>query len=276
MSDPQTFADLLIEFQEKYDEFQDSFFEATGNIVDMLNGAARSFAQFLDDIWPGFNEVEHAIDKWNDELRPALQEGIAEINRQVGSAVNQLAGNPLNLQIWAENYVTAQGLIFTQRNFVDVAGDVEGAWSGVAFDKYSQVASVQHDNLEVLGEALSEGGMLTSAAAHKILELWRQLLAEFASFTTDILRILASATDASKILSLEIPTVLEAIAAVWQKVVDIADILLEFMTSQATTDTLNWLALAGTSGGLAGNEWPAISESASDRINDPANWTPTG
>ena len=45
-----------------------------------------------------------------------------------------------------------------------------------------------------------------------------------------------------------------------------------FFTNQATVDTINWLALQGTSGGLAGNEWPSISEAASDTINDSGAW----
>lgn len=195
-----------------------------------------------------------------------------DIVEKVQEAINDLHGNPGSLQIWAENYVTAQGLIFKQRNDAEVASDVDAAWTGEAARKYTTVASVQIANLEKLGEALEEGGKLTSAAALKILELWRKLIYEFATSTVSILEILASASDASKILSFEVPTALEAAAKVYQKVIDIADLLLEFFTSQATTDTINWLALQNTSGGLAGNEWPLISESASDAINDPGQW----
>ncbi|MET0525207.1 MAG: hypothetical protein ABWZ91_10410, partial [Nocardioides sp.] len=120
--------------------------------------------------------------------------------------------------------------------------------------------------------ALTDGGKLTSAAANKILTLWRKLIYEFASFGSDILSILASATDESKILSFEVPTILEACAKVWQKVVKIVDLLMEFMISQGTTDTINWIALTEGATGLPSNQWPPISETASDTINDPGNW----
>lgn len=272
MGDPKTFADLLEQFNEKYAEFQEDFWDGVDDIVNMLNGAANSIAGRLSELpWVG-DDIEDAINKWNDEILPSLLDAMEEIQEKLQEAINKLAGNPGNLQIWAEAWVDAQGLIFKQRNNVEIAKDVEGAWEGPAYDKYVAVSQVQFENIEKLGEALEEGGKLTSAAALKILELWRKLIYEFASYGTDILNLLASATDASKVLSFEVPTILEACAAVWQKVVNITDILLEFMNGQATTDAVNWKAISNTSGGLADNTWPPISEHASDTINDPGNW----
>jgi hypothetical protein len=54
--------------------------------------------------------------------------------------------------------------------------------------------------------------------------------------------------------------------------VNIVDLLMEFMISQGTTDTINWIALAEGATGLPNNQWPPISETASDTINDPGNW----
>jgi uncharacterized protein YukE len=273
VSDPTTFADLLEQFNEKYVQFQEDYWEAVNKIANMLNDGLSSFGKFLSDINPfDGNVLSKAIDKWNAEIFPALVKGMEDIVEKVQQAINDLAGNPGKLQIYAENYVTAQAMIFKQRNDAEIASDIDAAWGGDAARKYATVATVQVSNLEKLGEALEEGGKLTSAAALKILELWRKLIYEFASSYTDILEILASATDASKVISFEVPTALEAAAKVWQKVVDIGDILLEFFTNQATVDTINWLALQGTSGGLAGNEWPSISEGASDTINDPGAW----
>lgn len=276
MSDPTTFADMLEQFNEEYTKFQTEYWDAIENIVDMLNDAAGSIGDVVSHLNPFDGDViEKAINKWNDDIYPGLKQAMEDIVEKVQEAINDLHGNPASLQIWAENYVTAQGLIFKQRNDAEVASDIGAAWTGEAARKYTTVASVQIANLEKLGEALEEGGKLTSAAALKILELWRKLIYEFATSTVSILEILASASDASKILSFEVPTALEAAAKVYQKVIDIADLLLEFFTSQATTDTINWLALQNTSGGLAGNEWPLISESASDAINDPSQWGAT-
>lgn len=273
MSDPTTFADLLEQFNEKYVQFQEDYWDAVRRIADMLNDGLTSVGKFFSDINPfDSNELSRAIDKWNSEIYPGLVDGMEEIVEKVQQAINDLAGNPGKLQIYAENYVTAQSMVFKHRNDAEIASDIDAAWGGDAARKYATVATVQISNLEKLGEALEEGGKLTSAAALKILELWRKLIYEFASSYTDILEILASATDASKVISFEVPTALEASAKVWQKVVDIGDILLEFFTNQATVDTINWLALQGTSGGLAGNEWPSISEAASDTINDSGAW----
>ncbi len=273
MSDPTTFADMIEQFNEGYLDFQDDFWDAVDNIVEMLNKAAGSFGDFVSFINPfDGNTIDKAIDKWNNDIYPGLVQAMKDITDKVQEAINDLNGNPASLQIWAENFVTAQGMIFKQRNEAEVASDIEAAWSGQAARKYTTVSGVQISNLEKLGEALEEGGKLTSEAALKILELWRKLIYEFATCTVSILEILASATDASKVLSFEVPTALEAAAKVYQKVIDIADILLEFFTSQATTDSINWLAVQNTSGGLAGNEWPLISEAASDAINDPGQW----
>lgn len=275
MSDPTTFADFLEQFNEKYAKFQEDFWDGYNDIVDMLNDAANSLGGRLSELpWVG-DDIEDAIDKWNNEIEPALTEGMQTIITEVQEAVNKLAGNPAELQIWAENFVEAQGLIFQQRNEVEVAKDVEGAWAGAAFDKYGPAAEVQFAAIAQLAEALEEGGKLTSDAALKILELWRRLIFEFATYGADIIEILASATDASKVLSFEVPTILEAVAKVYRKVISITDILLEFMAAQATTDSINWKALATSSGGLPNNEWPSISEGASDTMNDSGGWGPT-
>ena len=63
------------------------------------------------------------------------------------------------------------------------------------------------------------------------------------TYGADVLEILASATDASKVLSFEVPTILEACAKVWNKIVAIADILAEFLIEQATTDAMTWRQL---------------------------------
>jgi hypothetical protein len=238
----------------------------------MLNGALGSIGEFFDDILPGGGTVDKAVDKWNDEILPAIEQGMSELHTKLSEAVNSLAGNPLELQNFAETFVSARATLYEQRSYGEIAEGVSGAWSGNAFDKYKVVAGEQNDALLALSMALQDGGRATSDAAHKILELWRKLVYEFASFYTDIINLLGSATDASKILSFEVPVILEAIAYVWQKVVNIADLLLEFMTSQATTDSLNWLALTTGARGLPDNEWPPISETASDSINNPDNW----
>ena len=269
---PQYFEDLVDEIDQKAQDAIGEIVDKANWVADKLDGAAGSFLEGLGHLIPGKSDVEKAIDKWNDEICPSLGEAFTEIQTNVNEAVNDLVGSPLDLQRWAEAYAGAKSDIYKQRGFGETAAAVQGAWSGPAFNKYKVVADEQNLAFVALANALTDGGKLTSAAANKILTLWRKLIYEFASFGSDILSILASATDASKILSFEVPTILEACAKVWQKVVNIVDLLMEFMISQGTTDTINWIALTEGATGLPSNQWPPISETASDTINDPGNW----
>lgn len=272
MADPTTFAELWDQFLEEWDTFSDEYWGSVQRIADMINNELSSVAQFFDDVLPGANEAEHAVEKWNNEIFPALEKGFLEIVDKVGEAVNDLYGVPLDLQLYAETFVQAKSDLYRQRGYAEAARGVSDSWTGPAFDKYDVVSGEQYEALKQLADALDEGGKLTSAAANKILQLWADLINEFATFYADILDILASATDVSKVLSFEVPTILEACATVWRKVAAIAKILLDFMVAQATTDTVAWLSLAAGSGSLPNNEWPPISETASDTINDPENW----
>lgn len=238
----------------------------------MLNGAAGSFAQFLDDILPGENELEHAIDKWNNDLCPAIEQGINSLSQNVQSAVDRLAGNPMDLRQYAENFANAKVDLYKQGSMAQKITTLGQSWEGDAYDSYSTVATEQDEALHAISTALESGATNTMAAANKILDLWRQLVREFTGFQSDIIRLLASATDASKVLTLEVPTILEAIAVIWDKINNIADILADFMIGQATTDALNWLMLKNGSDGLPENRWPAIEEDSSDTMDDPSAW----
>ncbi|PUA83040.1 hypothetical protein [Nocardioides currus] len=272
MADPTTFSDLWVQFGEEWDKFQEDYWDNIDKCVKTINDALSGVGQFLDDILPGENKAEMACDKWNDEIWPALRDGYQEIVDKVEDAVNDLAGNPLDMQNYAEAFVTAKADLSTQRGYLEASRGITESWTGEAFIKYDVVSGEQYDALKLLGDALTEGGKLTSAAAKKILQLWADLIHQFASFYTDILNILSEGTSVENIFSFEVPVIISAIAKVWQKVADITKLLLDFMLAQATTDTTDWLSLASGSGGLPNNEWPPISESASDTINDPNNW----
>lgn len=272
MPDPQYFSDLVSQVDGLAEDTIDDIVAGANKIADMLNGAAASFGQFLDDILPGENEVEKAIEKWNNELCPAIEEGLADIRTEVGKAVDSLAGNPMSLKDYAENFANAKTKLYKPGSMAQKLTALGTSWEGHAYDTYNTVATEQDAALLQLSTALEEGATNTTAAANKILHLWRDLVREFASYQTDIINLLASATDASKVISFEVPTILEAIAVIWQKVVDIADILAEFMIDTATTDSINWLMLKNGSDGLPANKWPKIEETSSDTINDSGAW----
>lgn len=270
--DPQEFFDLVYQVDELARKAIDEIVDEAGKIADMLNGAAGSFAQFLDDILPGENELEHAIDKWNNDLCPAIEQGINSLSQNVQSAVDRLAGSPMDLRQYAENFANAKVDLYKQGSMAQKITTLGQSWEGDAYDSYSTVATEQDEALHAISTALESGATNTMAAANKILDLWRQLVREFTGFQSDIIRLLASATDASKVLTLEVPTILEAIAVIWDKINNIADILADFMIGQATTDALNWLMLKNGSDGLPENRWPAIEEDSSDTMDDPSAW----
>lgn len=271
-ADPQEFFELVYQVDELARKAIDEIVEQAGKIADMLNGAAGSFAQFLDDILPGENEVEHAIDKWNNDLCPAIEKGINSLSQNVQSAVDRLAGNPMDLKQYAENFANAKVDLYKQGSMAQKITTLGQSWEGDAYDSYSTVATEQDEALHAISTALESGATNTMAAANKILDLWRQLVREFTGFQSDIIRLLASATDASKVLTLEVPTILEAIAVIWDKINNIADILADFMIGQATTDALNWLMLKNGADGLPENKWPVIEEDSSDTMDDPTAW----
>lgn len=272
MSDPQTFADMWDQFWKAWDTFNDDWSTAWEHCTDIINGALSSVGQVIDDILPGENEAEKALDKWNDEIAPALNRGYTEVYDKVSELVSDLAGSPLDLQLYAETFSSAKKDLFKQRGYDEAAAAIDGSWAGAAFAAYVPVATKQNAALELLGNALDEGGKLTSAAAAKILQLWADLVHEFASFYADIISVLSGATSVENIISFEVPALLDLVAKIWQKVADVVKILADFMVAQATTDSVAWVSIAAGSGGLAGNQWPPISETSSDGINDPGGW----
>lgn len=272
MSDPQTFDDLWEQFWNEWDEFNEQWSKAWDHCCDIIDSALSGFAQFVDDITPWGNKAEQALEKWNNEIAPALQDGYDTIFEKVSDLVGDLAGNPLDLQDYAETFAKAKRDLFTQRSYEEAAAALAGTWSGEAFDAYAPVAEKQNAALELLANALDEGGALTSAAASKILQVWADLVYEFASFYADIISVLSGASSVENIISFELPALLDAVSKIAQKVADVVKVLADFMLAQATTDSLAWISLAGGSGGLAGNQWPPVPETSSDQINDPAGW----
>ena len=78
--------------------------------------------------------------------------------------------------------------------------------------------------------------------------------------------------DAGKVLGAWISTIADAIALIWKTVAALGVTLAEFFKDQITGASTGWEKLSAGSDGLANNQWPMISESSSDTMNDPANW----
>lgn len=272
MADPTTFAELWEQFWQEWDKFNEDWSNAWDHCTDIIDDALSGIGGFLNGLWPGESAAEKALDKWNNEIAPALNDGYRKIYDEITKLVNDLAGSPMDLQLYAETFSSAKADLFKQRAYDEASAAIAGSWGGAAFEAYEPVATKQNAALELLGNALDEGGKLTSAAAAKILQVWADLIYQFATFYADIIAVLSSATSAENIISFEVPSLLTAVEKIARKVADVVKVLADFMISQATTDTVAWVSLAAGSGGLAGNEWPPVPETSSDAVNQPGGW----
>ncbi len=275
-----TFEEMADGIAEQADEFISDVIAAGDRIVDMLRGAASSALEaagdvvdfFTPDFVVDFDDVEKAIDKWNEEICPAIQRGIDEIATNLDTYLDRLVGDPIALIGYSSDLAGAGSELYQANTLDQRLVGLGGAWSGPAYDAYVVVAREQNAAYQALAQALEEGSTLTNNAAQRILTLWRQLLNEFQTAGVDALDILASATSVEAIVSFEVPVVISAIAKLLAKIISIADLLMEFMVTQVTSTANGWEKANNGSPGLPQNEWPHVLESSSDPVNDPSSW----
>jgi hypothetical protein len=276
MTAVQTFEDLQSTLETSFQGFLDDLYDELDRIVDMLNGAAGSVADFISFINPFDSDtIDHAIDKWNDEILPETEKRIGELIDEVWDAVGDLAGRPMDLLDYSHAFNDVKAQIYTEGDMSQKLVLLTGSWSGFAFDNYKAVATTQDGALRDFSLAMDAGATLTSAAANQILNLWRRLVNEFLSWGADLLGLFSKATSADSILSFEVPEIFAAAQVVWQNIIDLGDILVEFLIEQATTGATSWQQLANGARGIPQNKWPMVEEGNSDVINDPGQWAPT-
>jgi hypothetical protein len=280
MTTIQTFEELTGDIEDKLQQFCDDLNSAMDRIVDMLNGAADfgstlvSVVNPFDGLNPFDSAVSHAIDKWNDEILPAIHEMWDELQTQVWDAIGDLAGRPLKLLDYSRSFNQVKARIYTEGDMSQKLVLVSGAWSGFAYENYHAVAVTQDAALRDFSLAMDAGATLTSGVANQILNLWRELSAEFLGWTADLLGCFEKATEVDAIISFEIPAMFDLAQAVWQAIIDIANILAQYLIEQATTGANSWQQLASGARGVPQNRWPMVEEGNSDVINNPGNWTP--
>lgn len=269
---PQTFWDLV-------DDMEGQIEEAINDIVDKANWAAGKLEDAASGVFaalghliPGESEAEKAIKKWNDEIQPAIQDGINKIWSEVSGAVGDLIGEPQDLIAYSRKFVAAKGTLYTQNTLEQDITNLGNSWSGAAYNSYATVASEQSTALLALANNLQTGGELTRNGADRILSLWLELVREFISYSADAISVIGSCADVGKALGAWISTIADAIALIWKTVAGLGVTLAEFFKDQITQSSLGWEKLATGTDGLANNQWPIISESSSDTMNDPGNW----
>jgi len=266
------FEDLQDGIEEDLGEFLESINNEIQRIADMLNDAASGLVAWVADIFS--DTVDNAIEKWNNEIHPFIIETTQDIFDNVRDAVGDLAGRPMDLIDYAGYFSSVKATIYQPGDLSQKMTIFNHDWTGYAAENYKTVATTEDTGFLNLSMALDSGATLTSAAANKILTLWRELAREFLSWVGDFIGCFSKATEADAIVSFEIPAAFELAKAIWNNIADIADILVEFLIDQATTAATSWQQLASGARGLPQNKWPMIEEANSDIMNDPGNWVP--
>lgn len=280
MTTIDTFEGLQDDIFDKLTQFCDDLNAAIDRIVNMLEDASDFLSSLgsvlnpFDGLNPFQSTVVRAIEKWNNEILPAILEMWDELQTNVWDAVGDLAGRPLNLLDYSRAFNRVKANIYTEGDMSQKLVLLSGSWSGFAFDNYRAVATTQDNALRDFSLAMDAGATLTADVANQILMLWEQLSTQFLGWTADLLGCFEKATEADAIVTFEVPAMFDLAQAVWQAIIDIADILAQFLINQATTGANSWQQLATGARGLPQNRWPMVEEGNSDVINDPGSWTP--
>ena len=271
----ELYEDLTKGIGDDLDKYWSDMEGEIDRIAGFLNAAASGFSGFLDDIWPG-DTVDKAIERWNNEILPWIEDTSQMIFDNVWDAVGDLAGRPQNLIDYAGYYSDVKAKIYKEGDLTQKLVIFNHDWQGYAADNYKAVATTEDAGLRDLSLALDAGATLTAAAAAQILTLWRKLAKEFLGWVGDLIGCFGKATEADSIISFELPAAFELAKAIWNGIVEIADILVEFLVNQATMAATSWQQLASGARGLPQNKWPMVEEANSDAMNDPNKWKPKG
>jgi uncharacterized protein YukE len=272
MSDPKDFWDFIDQIDDKIEDIINDICDAADDAADALDDAVNSIGARLGRLWPGESDAEKAVDKWNEEICPAIEQGISDIRTKVGEAVGDFSGNPGNLLDYADAFVAAKATLYKQNTLNQDVTNLGNTWTGGAYATYAAVAGEQSDALLALSNNLQKGGELTTQGADKILSIWLELVRDLVSYAGDAISVIGGFADVGKALGGWISAAADAIALIWTTVGDIAADFTEWWKTQITEAALGWNMLSAGFDGMAENKWPRISESSSDGINNPANW----
>lgn len=273
MSDgPQTFPELLEKVGELADQVCEELADKANETADKLQDAVNSVLNKLAGLWPGESDAEKAWDKWCNEIQPNIQEQIYKVRDEVQKAVDELAGNPLDLLAYSDAWIAAKADLYKRNTLEQDIAALGNTWEGDAYASYASVASSQSDALLALANSMQTGGQLTADGANKILSLWADLVNNFLHFQADAVSNIGSYADIGKALGGWISAIADSFAVIWGAIADLADVLVKFWIDQVSSFSKNWDVLATGTDGLPENKWPIITENTSDTMNNPGSW----
>lgn len=268
---PQTYESLLDDMDTKLEEMINDLVEKANWAGEKLADAANGFGAFVGDVF-GDSEAKKALDRWNSELQPAIQEGINTIRDEVATQMAKYTGEPLVLIEYSDLLITAKKTMYQSETLDQEITNLGNTWEGPAYSSYQTVATGQSDALLALCNNLQDGGRLCRAGADAILQLWLDLAQQFVDYAGDAISTIGGLADVGKALGAWISVIADAIALIWQNIGKLAITLATFWKNQRTEAEMNWLLLDSGTDGLPQNHWPMISESSDDNLNDPRNW----
>src|SRR4051794_29823909 len=158
---PQFFEELVDDIDRKAQDAINEIVDKANWVADKLDGAAGSFLEGLGHLIPGESDVEKAIDKWNNEIQPAIQEQVYKLGSEVADAVGKLAGEPLTLIDYSKRMVAAKATLYRQTTLAQDITNLGSTWEGAAYNSYQTVAAEQSDAILALANSLQTGGELT-------------------------------------------------------------------------------------------------------------------
>jgi uncharacterized protein YukE len=282
MTDFSDFDQFAQEVQDKVTDLWNDAQDALGTMARILNDAADAFdwkdvvfgpigSAIIDGLTS--DDVERAIDKFNNEIRPGVEDKLNELGGDVERVVSSMAGDPVGLKQLSFDYADCKAALLTPAP--SIASEITALghhWTGNAFDNYSVVATEQVQAMVDIAAGLEAASDMTNLAGQKILQLWVDLVDAFVATAVDAIGLLADATSVESIISFEVPVIIDAVGAILAAIQRVAKILEDYMIGVGFPDQLEWRQLANGTSGLPHNQWPVLHPEAVDGMVAPEQW----
>jgi uncharacterized protein YukE len=281
MTDITDYDQLLEEVRNRCDELFDKVWGELNRMADVLNGAASHFDwgyvlfPIPKLIWDGLtsDDVERAIDYFNNEIRPQLEEKAQSVVGDINKVVGTLAGDPPGLKQLSFDYAACRAkLVYPAPSIQSEIQQLGKSWKGDAFAAYSLAAGEQVKGMSDAALGMERAADMTNKGAAKILQLWVDLNDKLIAGLVDLVKLLSDATTVDKILSFEIPVVVSAVGDLLEFVQGIAKTLEDYWIGVGFQDQLDWVKLNNGAIALPHNTWPVVHPGAVDDISDPHDW----
>ena len=282
MTDFTDFDQFAQEARDKLSDLWDDAQSALTTMANVLNDAADAFdwgsvllgpigSLIVDGLTT--DDVERAIDKFNNEIRPGVEDKLNEVWGDVEHVVSSMAGDPIGLKQLSFDYADCKArLLMPAPSIASEIASLGHHWTGQAFDNYSVAAAEQVKAMADIATGLESASDMTNLAAQKILQLWTDLIDAFVQTSVAAIGVLADATSVESIISFEVPVIIGAIGEILAAIQRVAKILEDYMIGVGFSDQLEWRQLSNGTSGLPHNQWPVMHPDAVDGLATPEDW----